>query len=228
MNFRRNAGGDNLDPGALGNGEWIYAAQPSGEPLESAVFRFPQTAHLLNHTYLDKVQLEGSTTQPYVQGVRELDEEQIYALAFEIVHRLRNSPNTPFLSLSEFVSSGIIQDAIEACDSGNLSANNPIGANLAEINGMIIPHSPAHISQADIITLLAPFMAARSDTFVVRAYGDSYNPVTGETLARAYCEALVQRVPEMFDPTDDPFNPSGNFGRRFEVIYFRWLTPDEI
>lgn len=230
MNIRRDTG-SNFDPDNTTSGEWIYAASPSGIPLTSAVFRFSQTAHLMNLAYQDQAGIIASPAQAYMQGVRELTEDQVYALAHEIVDLLRNPPGgvqTPFLSLRDFVSSGILQLAIDNCDFSTLDPENPIPAPAAIINGTIPPYSPAFITQADLITGLAPFMAARSDTFVVRAYGDSYNPATGETQARAWCEAIVQRVPATLDPTDDPVNPAGKFGRKVEVVYFRWMTPDEL
>jgi hypothetical protein len=72
------------------------------------------------------------------------------------------------------------------------------------------------------------FLTSRSDTFLVRAYGDSQNPVTGAIQGRAWCEATVQRVPETLDPSDDQITPTGNFGRKFKITSFRWLTSDDI
>lgn len=233
LSIRQEVPGENFNPGG-GPGEWIYAAGgASGIPLTSAVFRFPQTAHLLNSPYLNQTGFMSSSNSAYMQGVRELSEDQIYALAYEIVELLRNPPTgiqTPFLSLKDFVDSGILHLAIENCDLGNgqIGISNPISPADAIINGSIPKYSAAFVTQADLITLLAPFMAARSDTFIIRAYGDSHNPATGQTIATAYCEAIVQRVPATLDPTDDPVFPTGNFGRRYEVVYFRWMTPNEL
>jgi hypothetical protein len=55
-------------------------------------------------------------------------------------------------------------------------------------------------------------------------------------LARAWCEAVVQRVPEYVNPVDRPEIPvtaltqpeNRTFGRRFTMKSFRWLTKDEI
>jgi len=74
----------------------------------------------------------------------------------------------------------------------------------------------------------------RSDTFLVRAYGDVVNPVTGAIEARAWCEAVVQRLPDYVDPVDPPEKSSGlsptneTYGRRFEIVRFRWLSPEEV
>jgi hypothetical protein len=52
--------------------------------------------------------------------------------------------------------------------------------------------------------------------------------------SRAWCEAVVQRVPDYVDPADPPEAVAGltetnaTFGRRFEIVQFRWLTPEEV
>ncbi|MBT8045145.1 MAG: hypothetical protein KJO79_09365, partial [Verrucomicrobiae bacterium] len=86
----------------------------------------------------------------------------------------------------------------------------------------------------------------RDDTFRIRAYGESRDS-KDQVLARAWCEAIVQRTPEYTDPSnenhegfrtlqtdgsyaDNPAlrNINRRFGRKFHMIDFRWLTPDEI
>ncbi len=67
------------------------------------------------------------------------------------------------------------------------------------------------------------WLTTRSDTFRVRAYGDSVNPADSTRVeARAWCEAIVQRTAEVID------SAAGPFGRRFVITYFRWLGPDDI
>ena len=61
----------------------------------------------------------------------------------------------------------------------------------------------------------------RSDTFTIRSYGDSVNPVTGDVI-RSWCEAVVQRTTEPLD-TAAPAD-----GRVFKVVSFRWLSDDEV
>ena len=92
------------------------------------------------------------------------------------------------------------------------------------------------LTPADILTALAPVLSPRSDTFLVRTYGEAINPATSAAEGRAWCEALVQRVPEYLDAVDAPevspidlsseINRTG--GRRFKVISFRWLTRADI
>ncbi len=94
---------------------------------------------------------------------------------------------------------------------------------------------PGYLMQADILQALGPVLAARSDTFIVRAYGDAPGVMPGDgPQARAWCEAVVQRLPEYVDgslppgivPDEESLNE--RFGRRFRVVSFRWLKPDEI
>lgn len=79
---------------------------------------------------------------------------------------------------------------------------------------------------AEIAAALQPMLAVRSDTFRIRAYGEAVNPASEsgapQVEARAFCEAIVQRVPELLDPARP------EFGRRFVVTYFRWLGSDDI
>ena len=68
--------------------------------------------------------------------------------------------------------------------------------------------------------------------------GGPQRDVAGNITARAYAEAVVQRVPEYVDPADRPsLNPytdptastaNKTFGRRINVVSFRWLSTNEI
>ncbi len=83
------------------------------------------------------------------------------------------------------------------------------------------------LSQADLLNMLGPIITVRGDTFIIRAYGESKNQITGAT-SKAYCEAVVQRSSEVVNPKDDIVKPTSPFGRRFNVVSFRWLTPAEL
>ncbi|WP_309385883.1 hypothetical protein [Cerasicoccus frondis] len=92
---------------------------------------------------------------------------------------------------------------------------------------------PGWIMQGDLLQPLAPLMTVRSDTFRVRAYGDHANPLTGEIESQAWCEAIVQRIPDPVINTSTPTrselaNPPTEFGRQFRVIAFRWLNNDDV
>ena len=87
--------------------------------------------------------------------------------------------------------------------------------------------SPGMLKQRDILSMIAPFISVRGDTYTIRAYGESKNPMTGVT-SKTYCEAIVQRSSEPVDSRDDIVAPESPFGRRFNVVSFRWLTPAEL
>lgn len=90
------------------------------------------------------------------------------------------------------------------------------------------------LTQADVLQFIGPALSARSDTFRIRAYGESLD-ASGKVAARSWCEAVVQRSSQYVDPADDSLetpatlNPANQkFGRRFEIVSFRWLSPGEI
>ena len=97
---------------------------------------------------------------------------------------------------------------------------------------------PGYLLQADVLSSLGPSLAARSDTFTIRTYGDTVNPVTSVVEGRAWCEAVVQRTPDYVSPKNgatgnapdeaatDPNNAT--FGRRYQIVSFRWLGPNDI
>jgi hypothetical protein len=98
---------------------------------------------------------------------------------------------------------------------------------------------PGYLLQADILSSLGSTLAARSDTFIVRTYGDSVNSATGDVTGRAWCEAVVQRMPDYVIPATaaggdaahitPPTHPDNlRYGRRLRVVAFRWLSPEDI
>ncbi|MDF3056180.1 MAG: hypothetical protein K0R17_395 [Rariglobus sp.] len=118
------------------------------------------------------------------------------------------------------------------------SATNPNLIAFSEI-GYILPAAlagfPGYMLQGDVLSALGPSLSARSDTFTIRTYGDATNPATGEVTGRAWCEAVVQRLPDYVDPAADVATatpaagtPNATFGRRFQIISFRWLSPEDV
>lgn len=94
---------------------------------------------------------------------------------------------------------------------------------------------PGWVMQGDLLGSLGSVISARSDTFVIRVYGDATNAVTGAVEARAYYEAQVQRLPEFVDASDAPeteisdlSNVNKRFGRRFAVLSVRSLSSEDI
>ncbi len=185
------------------------------------------------------------------RGFRELTGDQIQSLAVAIVAEIKE--RGPFLSLAQFVNrtiapesnphslKGAIQAAIDSSGVNDLSWNSapqvthdPAGnfRNLTALNGHRVDGGTGFITQADILRVLGPILSARSDTFTIRAYGEVANPLDGTT--RAWCEAVVQRVPQWLtddpnlQPHDLPDELAERFGRRYRVLSFRWLSPNEI
>lgn len=69
------------------------------------------------------------------------------------------------------------------------------------------------------VAVMGPWLVVRSDTFRIRAYGSAVNPADETKVeAAAWCEAVVQRTHEEI----------AGFGRRFIVVSFRWLGPDDL
>ncbi len=185
-------------------------------------------------------------------GRRTLSDTEIDSLARAIVREVRK--RGPFLSLADFVNrrvgsdpelarSGAIQSAL---DSNEVSINDAYrsgsratsgGSTFAfrqAEQGALSYGIPGIVKQADILTPIAPVLSARSDSFLIRGYGEKTD-AAGKVLARATCEAVIQRSPQFVDPTDAADKPyatigtiNKTFGRRFEIVSFRWLNPSEI
>ena len=191
---------------------------------------------------------------------RELTPEETDRLARAIVEEVKL--RGPFISLSDFVNRrlaenetgrmGALQAAIDRAGlNASLTSTWPLDNtkslpdyrhpdNIADSTTMeqtLKPASkvwgaPSWLTQGDVLQMIGPALSARSDTFVVRAYGEAVN-ATGKTTATAWCEAVVQRTPEPLDPDDSGLNPrqpgsAKDFGRRFIIQSFRWLAPSEI
>ena len=93
---------------------------------------------------------------------------------------------------------------------------------------------PGWTRQADLLRPLAPVLSARDDTFTIRGYGDARDS-HGTILATAVCEAVVCRTRDFIEPTDaadittEPTTPANQrFGRRFQLVSFRWLAANEV
>jgi len=88
--------------------------------------------------------------------------------------------------------------------------------------------APGFLTQADLLQPLGPVISARSDTFVIRCYGESRGS-SGRVAAQAWGEAVVQRIPDAVEAEgEQPFEVNHPLGRRFVVRHFRWLSPNEV
>lgn len=202
---------------------WSYGgASPAAAPalLDNAHFRFSSSAQEFSTD--PALPATATSDQDFNRGVRVLTDAQVTALATSVVGALKTR-GKPFPTLASFVNAGVLAQAI--ADAGI----NPAG---------VRAYSPGWLSQADLLTSIAPFITPRSDTFVIRAYGDAVNPVTGETESRVWCEAIVQRTPDLTAPASgttnvmtDPLAPNPAkypFGRKFQITQFRWLSSTDI
>ena len=114
-----------------------------------------------------------------------------------------------------------IQNGIAAYSGAGKSVNGPFTSTTAFATYLAtlfpITGSP---NFTQIMTIIGPMLAVRSDTFRIRAYGDAVNPLDpAKVESSAYCEAIVQRV-------KDSTTSAGE--GRFIITYFRWLGPDDI
>ncbi len=194
---------------------------------------------------------EGMSTSSYDEnfwtGFRELEQEEVREIATEIVKEIKK--RGPFLTMADFVNrrleygdtgkSGTLQAALDAtvnktpdpdftlkAATGRKFSNLPDGA--TQGTGF-----PGQLLQGDVLQALAPYMTVRSDTFTIRAYGESRDGTN--IRAKAWCEAVVQRYPDPLTPDtaakpplEELAQPSNPFGRQFHIISFRWMHPDEV
>jgi hypothetical protein len=209
------------------------------------------------------------------RGIRKLTASQIDKLADEIVRQVKlRGPflnMTEFinrrLSTDETGVTGALQAAIDwdefnaAYDGSTSGTGDSINQAYKGGDAMIskLPATypnpkaatgsryagiPGYVMQSDILQGVSASLSVRGDTFLIRASGESLLP-DGKVAARAWCEAVVQRLPEYVDAADEadkklrsvtqvPGSPLDlsplnlRFGRRFNVVSFRWLNPDEI
>ena len=181
-------------------------------------------------------------------GFRALSDPQVRVLAENIVKEVRL--RGPFLSLAEFINrrlensdlgkTGAIQAAIDSAKFNDQAKQSPFTtdryptdsqSNIIKDTGVGIP---GYLTQADVLQPLAPVVTCRSDTFIIRGYGETKD-ATGKVIARAWCEAVVQRMPDFIDPSNAADTAMASlslvnqtFGRRFLILSFRRIPSAEI
>jgi hypothetical protein len=207
------------------------------------------------------------------RGIHSLTEAEITQLATDIVRQVKL--RGPFLNLTEFINrrlstdatgmTGALQAAIDVDEfdagytgvggSGSLNGAYKDGSSMITVAPANYPNPqaalgsryagiPGYLMQSDLLNGIGNSIAVRGDTFLIRTYGESLL-ADGTVAARAWCEAVVQRVPEYIDPMDvaeknlrqtdgspapTPDLSSRNklFGRQFKIVGFRWLNPHEV
>ncbi len=189
------------------------------------------------------------------QGYRQLSTTQVAELAKEIVKEVRL--RGPFLSLADFVNrdlgpesdltvKGAVQAAIDrtTINKANESEGKELTAGDVAANGYksvlagignSAAMAPGMLTQGDVLATIGSRIEVRSDTFRIRGYGEARDPSGRQVLATAWCEAVVQRLPDFVDSTDQPTTAfkdlkpiNQTFGRRYAIVSFRWLNPSEV
>ncbi len=199
----------------------------------------------------------GNIDEAYWLGAREYTGAQLEALAGNVVKQVRRrGPFLSMaefvnrrLGSDDMAMKGALQQAIDETKLNEAPANAAnagyqIPANAVSTYNYRTPEAgtgpsyqgaPGYLTQADLMTVLGNSATARSDTFTIRSYGEARD-AAGNITASATCEATVQRVPEYVDsadraevaPADLVSTANKSFGRRFEIVGFRWLSPSEI
>ena len=218
---------------------------------------------LANAAPIKTADITGSNTpSDQWKAGRELTDEEIEQLATAMVKQIKL--RGPFLSLSEFVNrrlddsnlpfslKGALQAALDDEDVAiNANFREPgrmLDAETAAIPGFEFPDaakgpiaygSAPYVDQADVLRHFSEQLTPRGDTFLIRTYGDSIDS-SGKIVARAWCEAVVQRTPEYVDSSSSTSDEAHTkqadllseankiFGRQFKIVSFRWLNPDEV
>lgn len=227
--------------GATGTAAETGETTASVQSGDAQFFRFSQSAQETYNAEPGLAAGAGNTsaanTHLFRQGMITLDADKVTALAAQIVAlvRARHAASGPFRSLADFLSPA--PDFLDATGEQISLLEKAIADAAINVDaaGNPIEFSSQFLTQGDIMTALAPMLFPRSDTFVIRTYGEAVNPATGATEGRAWAEATVQRTPEYFDPAEDATVAPADlnainqtYGRRFKVVSFRWLTRSDL
>lgn len=224
---------------------------PSGKYQNRAATAFPRVAEPLEGPGAgDRTSREANA------GYRNLSDAQIRTLAARLVEEVRlRGPFLSLADFvnrrleSGYVRPTVGSGSVPASFSGALQAAiDRAGLNKALTSGdCIMPDAtspwntrgrplqkplskaaglPGYLSQGDILQSVDPVLTARSDTFRVRACGESSGG------AVVYLEAVVQRFPEPVRPDAGGLEPDlkngRDFGRRFRILAIRQLSSDEV
>lgn len=202
--------------------------------------RFPRAA-----SHLGDAMETSSIDDNYWTGFRALEQDEVREIAAAIVTEIKT--RGPFLRLADFVNreltdgdngkAGTLQAALDKTVNDGLDSDYEEDASFSNVTSDSTQGAgfPGQLLQGDVLQSLAPFMTVHSDTFTIRAYGEAKNAGTGNVTATAWCEAVVQRVPDPMPVSsgggstlEELANPSSEFGRQFKIRSFRWLNSEEI
>ena len=126
----------------------------------------------------------------------------------------------------------------------NVNAPDPRNYNVNRCH--LLRAAPTSLMQSDILEAVGSSLSTRSDTFIIRCYGDATDPLHPDsTLAGCWIEAVVQRTPEFCDASQPPetevshpsdgklHNPllkqiNRTLGRRFVILSSRMLAQKDL
>ncbi|MEM9237462.1 MAG: hypothetical protein AAGB14_11835, partial [Verrucomicrobiota bacterium] len=170
--------------------------------------------------------------------VAEVAERGPFRSIGEFVNRRVESDSTN----SEFATKGALQAALDksAINEALVGPGNMITASDVSGTSYGFPEAaqqsryagtPEYVMQSDILRSIGPAIQARSDSFTIRAFGES-----SDGQAKVWCEAQVTRSIDFVDPgANRPEDTLENlnsvnerFGRRFRIVSFRWLDQSEV
>lgn len=183
----------------------------------------------------------GGTSSVWNSGIANVSRSYQTALEEFIQDPLDKPLRNPRVDNSNLALKGAVQAAIDGSNFNQSALYDGFDTNSYPADGRsnITPANtgvgiPGYLTQADVLQSIAPVMTARSDTFTIRGYGEA-KEASGKVLATAWCEAVVQRMPEFVDGSDPPETAMANlnpvnlkFGRRFTIASFRYLASDEM
>ncbi|WP_396258720.1 hypothetical protein [Haloferula sp. A504] len=238
--------------GALKDREVVVRSDSGAETIDDADGDTPVAS--LFGPFAEIIEDQAAMQPEQWNGRRTLSDDEIDSLARGIVREVRR--RGPFLSLADFVNrriggdeelarSGAIQSALDSdevtVNRRQNSGRSVSGATAGRFEfpeaeqGVMHYGAPSIVRQADILTPIAPVLSVRSDSFIIRSYGESVD-AGGKVLARAWCEAVVERQSDYIDGADTPETEAADlteavnreFGRQFRIVSFRWLNPREV
>jgi hypothetical protein len=234
---RFSVAGDVATSGSGSSGDMAVAAEYSGYRVFD-----DKSLDFLAEEIVNQVRLRGPFLSLSEFVNRQLSSGEL-ALAGAVqtaLNKLGESSSNPYKVLET--------DRSPDSSGTNIATSAPPGASAgykfpAAAAGYNLYGVPGWTRQADVLRAIAPVLSARDDTFTIRAYGDARDSTGKTVLAHAVCEATVRRTRNYVDPADDGgaaalSSSSGTVpaltavnervGRKFEIVSFRWLSPDEI
>ncbi|WP_193211950.1 hypothetical protein [Luteolibacter marinus] len=218
--------------------------------------RFPRMAMAVNASGFHTK--DGAQGPGFWTGFRKLDDDELDELAGEIVAEVRaRGPflslagfvnRQPSADDKDHQRKGALQAAIDRAinaklgsdigkpvevPGGSMKSNDVIDASAPE--NQAAGHC-SYLLQGDLLQALGPVIQPRSDYFRVRAVGEVMGKDGRTVVVRAVCEAFIQRTAGYLDGKDRPevapadlkSEINRRFGRRLEMVSFRWLAPGEV